>query len=127
MEVVIGIINKDNKLLMIKRAKQEGDLVWAFPGGKVELNETKEEACIREVAEETGIIIKVARCLGERVHPNTDISLTYFLCDYVSGDIYISDKSEVIDAVFKGKNDIFTDVKTDIFLPVLEYIEKNID
>ena len=56
---------------MVKRAKQEGNLLWAFPGGKVEDGETGEEACIREVYEETGVNVSILSLLGERVHPDT--------------------------------------------------------
>ena len=72
--VVIGIINKDDKILMIKRAKKEGELEWVFPGGKVEENETEEEACIREVFEETGIHVVVVDKIGERIHPDTNMN-----------------------------------------------------
>ncbi len=47
-DVVVGIVAKDRKVLMIKRAKKEGDLVWAFPGGKVEDNETKLEKFLKK-------------------------------------------------------------------------------
>lgn len=124
--VVIGIINKEGKLLMIKRAKKEGDLEWVFPGGKVELGETKEEACIREVFEETGINVEILEKLGERIHPNTNIKLTYFLCKYVSGEIKILDYDEIIDIEYKNKENFERDVKTDIFSPVKQYIKKYI-
>lgn len=34
--VSIGIVNKDNRYLMVKRVKQEGNLLWVFPLVKVE-------------------------------------------------------------------------------------------
>ena len=124
--VVIGIIEKDNKLLMIKRKKTEGNLVWAYPGGKVEENETKEEACIREVYEETGLTVTIKNILGERLHPNTKINLTYFLCEYTSGEPTILDKDEVSEISYKNKQELYQDIKTDIFPPVLKFIEENI-
>ena len=96
-DVVIGIVNKNGKILMIKRAKKEGNLLWAFPGGKVEDGETKEQACIREVHEETGIIVTTKQVLGERIQPDTNRKITYFLCDYVSGQIKLSNENEIIE------------------------------
>jgi len=125
-DVVVGIVDKDGKILMIKRAKKEGDLVWAFPGGKVEEGETKEQACIREVYEETGINVKIKQILGERVHPNTNAKMTYFLCNYVNGQIMILDETEVVDIAYKSKEEFNRDVKTDIYPPVKEYIKKYI-
>lgn len=124
--VVIGIINKDDKILMIKRAKKEGELEWVFPGGKVEENETEEEACIREVFEETGIHVVVVDKIGERIHPDTNMNITYFLCKYVGGNIKILNYDEVLEIDFKGQEEIKRDIKTDIFPPVKKYIDKYI-
>jgi 8-oxo-dGTP diphosphatase len=43
---------------MVRQYVQRGDIVWNFPGGGIEINETPEMACIREVKEETGIEVK---------------------------------------------------------------------
>lgn len=126
-DVVIGIVNKNGKLLMIKRAKKEGELLWAFPGGKVEKNETKESACIREIYEETRIKVNINSCLGERIHPDTGISITYFLCNYISGEPCISDYNEILEVEYKDKVSIYNCIKTDIFTPLKQYIDKNID
>ena len=104
INVVVGILVKDNKVLMIKRAKKEGNLEWAFPGGKVEKNETKENACIRELSEETNLKVNTIKILGERIHPETNISITYFLCDYVGGVTKILNKEEILEIEFKDKN-----------------------
>ena len=125
-DIVVGIVNKDNKVLMIKRAKTEGNLIWVFPGGKVEEGETKEDACIREVFEETGINIQIKQILGERIHPNTNTKITYFLCNYVGGQIMILDQNEVVDVKYKNKEEFNRDVKTDIYPPIKEYIKKYI-
>lgn len=124
--VVIGIINKNGKILMIKRAKKEGNLEWAFPGGKVEFGETKEEACIREIYEETGIKVQIIKKLGERIHPNTNKDLTYFLCKYVTGDSRILNHEEIVSIEFKDKAQFKKDVRTDVFYPVMQYIKENI-
>lgn len=125
-DVVVGIVNKEGKILMIKRRKQEENLVWAFPGGKVEEGETKEQACIREVFEETGINVKIKEILGERVHPNTNVKITYFLCNYVSGQIMILDENEIIDIAYKNNEEFNRDVKTDVYPPVKKYIKEYI-
>lgn len=126
IDVVVGIVEKDGKILMIKRAKKEGNLEWAFPGGKVEENETKENACIREVYEETGINVQIKEIIGQRIHPDTQVKLTYFLCSYLNGEIKLLDKTEIVDVEYKNIKEFERDVKTDIFPPVFEYIKNNI-
>src|SRR3990167_9514660 len=59
LHVVIGLLfNKKNEILIALRPPhviQPG--VWEFPGGKVEENESLEDALIREYYEEIGITI----------------------------------------------------------------------
>lgn len=49
---------RDGQLLVIHRHKR-GESYDAIPGGKLETGETPEEAAVREVAEETGLVIRV--------------------------------------------------------------------
>ena len=49
IEVVAAIIKKDNKIFVTQRGYGEFKDKWEFPGGKIELNETKEEALKREI------------------------------------------------------------------------------
>ena len=58
LNVVAAIIKKDNKILATKRGYGEFINMWEFPGGKIEANETKEEALIREIKEELDCTIK---------------------------------------------------------------------
>lgn len=53
---VYAVLIKDGKVLLSKQF--DG---YDFPGGGVDLGETLEEACVREVREETGIEARVLR------------------------------------------------------------------
>lgn len=55
---VAAIIIKDNKLLMVKH---EDYPCYYTVGGKVRINETSEEAVVREVYEEIGIKLQIDR------------------------------------------------------------------
>ena len=59
-------------VLLVKRARQPSQGLYAFPGGKVEAGETPEETLVRELEEELGIQTKIA-CLA----PLTFASHTY--------------------------------------------------
>ena len=58
--VSICILKKKDKILITKRPSHKlfGDF-WEFPGGKLENNETFEEAVVRELYEELGIKINI--------------------------------------------------------------------
>jgi 8-oxo-dGTP diphosphatase len=53
IEVVAGLIVRGNRVLVCQR-REDGSfpLKWEFPGGKVELGESHEEALLRELKEE---------------------------------------------------------------------------
>ena len=58
VHVAVGVVlNSHNEVLIALRAKQahQGGL-WEFPGGKVEVDETIQQALVRELKEELDII-----------------------------------------------------------------------
>ncbi|MEE1336084.1 (deoxy)nucleoside triphosphate pyrophosphohydrolase [Methanobrevibacter sp.] len=58
LNVVAAIIKKDNQILATKRGYGEFVNMWEFPGGKIEADETKEQALIREIREELDCTIR---------------------------------------------------------------------
>lgn len=52
---VCGIVKNRDRLLLIKRGIPPHVGEWAFPCGFIEYGETVEEACLRELREETGV------------------------------------------------------------------------
>ena len=66
INVVAAVIKKNNKYLIVQRnRKKHMGLKWEFPGGKVEGNETFEEALPREIKEELKITIHVHDKIAE--------------------------------------------------------------
>jgi len=60
--VVAGLIEKDGRILLVKRPKEKIDGgKWEFPGGKVELGESLFSALKRELKEELGIEVLSAK------------------------------------------------------------------
>lgn len=63
------IINSREELLVARRAKEPAKGTFDLPGGFVDLNETGEEAIMREIKEETQLI--VSRAFYQFSIPNT--------------------------------------------------------
>lgn len=55
-QVCVGaVVLSAGRLLLVQRASSPGRGLWSLPGGRVEHGETLAEACVRELAEETGV------------------------------------------------------------------------
>ena len=87
LNVVAAIIHKDGKILATKRGYGEFINQWEFPGGKIEANETKEEALIREINEELNVEIKVTNFALdlEYQYPTFYLKMSCFDCIIKSG------------------------------------------
>ena len=56
--VLLALVNEKNEVLIsLRKNKKEYDGYWEYPGGKVEEDETLEQAIIREIKEEINLEI----------------------------------------------------------------------
>ena len=99
IDVVAAVIqNEEGKILIAQRnfKKSQGGL-WEFPGGKIEPNETKEKAIIREIKEEMDIDIEAKKFIGQKVfnYPDKDINLIAIECKQIKGDIKLNEHEDV--------------------------------
>lgn len=61
---ILGIIRRDDRLLMIQRsATVRAPLAWCFPGGRIEDGETHSEALVREMREEIAVRVEPGELL----------------------------------------------------------------
>jgi ADP-ribose pyrophosphatase YjhB (NUDIX family) len=70
----VGAVIKDDqgRLLLIKRGHEPGAGLWSLPGGRVEPGETDTEALVREMREETGLVVQAGPLLGRVRRPAHD-------------------------------------------------------
>ena len=99
IDVVAAVIqNEEGKILIAQRnlKKSQGGL-WEFPGGKIEPNETKEEAIIREIKEEMDIDIESKKFIAQKVfnYPDKDINLIAIECKQIKGDIKLNEHEDI--------------------------------
>jgi len=59
-----AIVERQSRVLMLRRANQTGYGLWSLPGGYVDRGEVVEEAAAREVEEETGLVVQIDALVG---------------------------------------------------------------
>jgi len=93
VRVVAAIIIRDNKVFATQRGYGEFKDGWEFPGGKIEVNETPQEALIREIKEELNVEIDVNELLHtvEYDYPKFHLSMDCFLCSITSGKMVLKE------------------------------------
>ncbi len=88
VEVVAALIWEKDKFMICQRpAHKARGLLWEFVGGKVEPDETKEQALIRECREELAVEVSVGKTYMEVTHeyPDLTVHLTLFEARIAAG------------------------------------------
>ena len=100
IKVVAAIICNDmeRKSKIFATARGYGDLKggWEFPGGKIESDETPQQALIREIKEELDTDIEVGSLIGtiEYDYPKFHLSMECFWCKIISSGFVLKEAQE---------------------------------
>jgi len=94
---VSAAIFRDDKILLVRRARSPADGFYSLPGGRVEFGETLHEALNREVTEETALKIEIAGLAGWReVLPGTSRAGHYlimsFAARWIAGEVVLNEE-----------------------------------
>jgi 8-oxo-dGTP diphosphatase len=83
IRVVAAVIGQQGKYLITQRRPTAVlPLMWEFPGGRVEPDESETGALLLEVKGRIGVVVIVGNKLGEHLHDYTDyqVHLTMYSC-----------------------------------------------
>jgi len=58
------VYDREGRILLVLRGIEPGKGKWALPSGFIEIDETPETACLRELKEETGLEGRIMRLIG---------------------------------------------------------------
>ena len=89
VEVVAGLIWRGNKFMICQRPENKARaLLWEFVGGKIEPNESGEDALVRECKEELDIVVKPLDVFFDVVHtyPDITVHLTLYNAEILAGE-----------------------------------------
>jgi len=96
VEVVAAIIFYKDEILCVQRGSNKLDYIankYEFPGGKMEIGETKEQTIKREILEELKMEITVKEDFLTVVHQYPDFLLTMhsFICDCIDKKLTLTE------------------------------------
>ena len=94
INVVAAVITKRNSFFIAQRnRKKYFALKWEFPGGKVDINETNEDALRREIKEELNINILVQKKITKEKYKDNKINiiLHYYFCKITNGTMILKE------------------------------------
>ena len=120
IRVVCALIVRNNRLFIAQRDYGEFKGLYEFPGGKIEKNETPEEAIVREIKEELDTKIKVEKFLfNERYEYSSFIlNMDCFLSSPLEGSLSIEKgihSDEMWVSLNEGKNIAWCPADKEVF------------
>ncbi len=95
VDVVGALIKADNKFFICQRSSSMTlPLMWEFPGGKIEKNESEKEALVREIKEELSCDIEVIKHIDTAYYEydSFTINLAVYLCKLSNDSIPMIDE-----------------------------------
>ena len=106
IDVVAAVIKRNNYYFIAQRNRHKHFAYhWEFPGGKVDSQETFENALKREIKEELAISIRILNHITSEKHKDEkiDVNVHYFLCESLNENIILSEHE---DMKWLKKNDL---------------------
>ncbi|GAB1421003.1 hypothetical protein MASR2M15_11350 [Anaerolineales bacterium] len=101
------LLEMDNGIVLIKRKNPPHKDQWALPGGFVEVDESAEEAALRETEEETGIKAEIVELMGINSFPEGPVVsgiMIFFRVRPIGGTLQAGD--DAIDAKVFQEEDL---------------------
>ena len=97
IRVVAAVIAKDGRYLITQRRPTAVlPLLWEFPGGRVEADETDADALMREVRHRLSVDIEVGELISFVSHPYEHyvVDLHLYECSVVAGSLSIANVND---------------------------------
>ena len=97
--VACVLVEKDEKIILLKRAMRPERGKWVMPGGYVDRGEKVEEAALRETKEECKIDIELKELFGVYSYPGYLEVVIVYLAEYKSGNLAAGDETTDIELI----------------------------
>ena len=93
IEVVAAVIVRNGQIFATERGYGDWKGWWEFPGGKMEADETPQQALVREIREELDAEISVGQLIKtiEWDYPDFHLTMHCYLCTLLSDSLHLNE------------------------------------
>ena len=94
------LVEKDGRVLLVRRANEPYRGLWTLPAGFVNGGEDPAEAAARECLEETGLRVRVTRVfdiVSGREHPRGADFVIVYVAEVLGGDMKPDDDADAVE------------------------------
>lgn len=121
--IVIGIVKRDEEVLMVRRRNMINRLTWQFVAGRLKVGEEDAGECIvREIHEETGVNARAEKELGREVDEHAPYDKIFYACRYLSGEAKNNDSNENSEVQWVPIRDIEQFITTPLSATARQYL-----
>ena len=105
--------------------RNDGQPPWTFIAGKIEPGESPADAAVREVKEETGLLIRAGKVIGRRVSSVHRRTMVYMAAPPTRGtDVFVGDEDELAEVRWVTLAEADELMGGMIFEPVYEHLRQ---
>lgn len=94
------LIEKENRVLLVRRVNQPHRGLWTLPAGFVNGGEDPAQAAMRECLEETNLVVKIKNVydvIAGREHERGADFVIVYSAEIVSGDMHPADDADAVE------------------------------
>lgn len=93
IRVVAAVIHQEKQVFATARGYGDFKGLWEFPGGKIEVGESAQQALVREIKEELNLNIQVGELIDtvEYDYPTFHLSMDCFWATIISGKLMLKE------------------------------------
>jgi excisionase family DNA binding protein len=114
-----------SRLGVLAGKRRDGRPPWTFIAGESEPSESPADTLVREVKEETGLLVRPGATIGQRVHPQTGSHMVYVAAIPATRnrEIFVGDEIELAEVAWLTLEEV-DQLMPDMFAPVRQHLQR---